>query len=204
MINKDKYIGLVQLMHNGMRATIIEYRGSTDLDVRFEDGTVVQHRTYYDFRRGHIKNPERTLAKNNSGETRKTQGKNRIGETRIMNNGMIATVIAYRNCKDIDIKFEDGNIIEHRYYRHFLSGCIGNKNDHILTEKELSLLELKYINKMRVDEISKKFDIEQHTIRLTLRGAITKLVKRYINDSSISITEEEIDFDEEESIGGEE
>lgn len=52
----------------------------------------------------------------------------RIGETRIMNCGMKATIIKYRTCLDIDIQFEDGTIVKHRTYDNFKKGTISNPN----------------------------------------------------------------------------
>ncbi len=45
----------------------------------------------------------------------------------MMNCGYMATIIAYRGRKDIDVKFEDGTIREHREYRSFTAGEISNK-----------------------------------------------------------------------------
>lgn len=50
----------------------------------------------------------------------------RIGEERTMNCGMKAKIIAYRNNKDIDVKFEDGYIIKNTIYGNFKRGKIGN------------------------------------------------------------------------------
>ena len=48
----------------------------------------------------------------------------RIGETRIMNNGLSAKIIDYRNCDNIDVEYEDGTILYNRRYGHFSSGNI--------------------------------------------------------------------------------
>ena len=51
---------------------------------------------------------------------------NRIGEKRMMNCGMIAKIIKYKNAKDIDIKFEDGYIKRNVEYNTFKKGQIIN------------------------------------------------------------------------------
>ena len=51
---------------------------------------------------------------------------NRIGESKIMNNGMKATIIAYRKSHDIDVQFEDGYIVANREYACFKKGEITN------------------------------------------------------------------------------
>lgn len=42
--------------------------------------------------------------------------------------GMNAICIAYRRNKDIDIKFEDGTIVEHRRKTDFVHSFINNPN----------------------------------------------------------------------------
>lgn len=43
----------------------------------------------------------------------------RVGEKVVCSNNMIAEIIAYRNHKDIDVRYEDGYIIEHTTYQSF-------------------------------------------------------------------------------------
>ncbi len=49
--------GLSLMMECGMRASIIEYRSPNDIDILFEDGTIVKHRSFYNFTKGKIANP---------------------------------------------------------------------------------------------------------------------------------------------------
>jgi hypothetical protein len=46
-------------MNNGQSAVIKEYRKATDIDVEFEDGTIVTHRSYNTFLNGSIRNPNK-------------------------------------------------------------------------------------------------------------------------------------------------
>ncbi len=41
-------------MNCGMEATCIAYRGTHDIDVQFEDGTIVEHKSKVSFVRGQI------------------------------------------------------------------------------------------------------------------------------------------------------
>lgn len=101
---------------NGHTLKIIGYRNSKDVDVQFEDGTIVQHRDYYSFLTGNIAMPIL----------------NRVGQTNIAKNGMGIKIIAYRNSHDIDIQFEDGTIVTHKNYNHFLDGYIAYpRPDHV-------------------------------------------------------------------------
>lgn len=43
----------------------------------------------------------------------------RVGEKVVCSNNMIVEIIAYRNHKDIDVRYEDGYIIEHTTYQSF-------------------------------------------------------------------------------------
>ena len=108
-------LGETRTMLNGQQATCIAYRRSDDIDVQFEDGTIVCQRQKASFQRGEISNPNYDPY---SCE----------GETRLMNNGMNATCIAYRNSEDIDVQFEDGTIVEHKVKSAFYAGAIANPN----------------------------------------------------------------------------
>ena len=52
----DKVVGEVGYNNNGERMTIVRYGNAKDIDVRFEDGVIVEHRTYKNFKVGKIKN----------------------------------------------------------------------------------------------------------------------------------------------------
>ena len=50
-------IGETNISNQGYKMTIIEYRREDDIDIQFEDGTVIKHRKYGDFKRGKVKYP---------------------------------------------------------------------------------------------------------------------------------------------------
>ena len=110
-------LGETRMMNCGMKATIIRYGKYSDIDICFEDGKVVEHKTYDTFKKGSITNPNM-----------KVSAKNRLGETKIMNCGMEATIIQYKNAMDIDVRFEDGAVAVHRQYNQFKKGEIANQN----------------------------------------------------------------------------
>ena len=98
---------------NGMKMTIIAYRRSDDIDVQFEDDTIVKHKQYKHFLKGKIGNPnisvEEVITDHKKNE--------RIGESWFHNaSGMKMTIVAYRRNDDVDIKFEDGTILCHQKY----------------------------------------------------------------------------------------
>ena len=113
MATKTDRLGETRMMNCGMEATIIRYGGATDIDVRFEDGAVAKNKAYGEFKKGGIAHPS-------------TTAEGRLGETRMMNCGMEATIIRYGGYNDIDIRFEDGAIAKCKEYNRFRKGGIAH------------------------------------------------------------------------------
>lgn len=67
-----------------------------------------------------ISNPEN----NYGGYFDMSKFNDRTGETRIMNNGLKAMIITYRDAKNIDVRFENGQILKNREYNGFKNGRI--------------------------------------------------------------------------------
>ena len=108
------HTGETSIATNGMKMTIIACRNNADLDVMFEDGYVAKHKTYYNFKKGNIENPNAVA----------TMHKSYIGTRTTAKNGMDMEVITYRSSTDVDIRFEDGYIAYHKKYSNFLKGEI--------------------------------------------------------------------------------
>ena len=126
MVAKIDRLGETKMMNCGMKATIVRYGRYEDIDVRFEDGSMVEHKAYSAFKKGEITNPNM-----------KASAKNRLGETRMMNCGMEATIIRYENSKDIDVRFEDGKVVGHKAYDTFRKGSITNPNMKVSAKNRL-------------------------------------------------------------------
>ena len=107
-------VGEVNKAKNGMLMKIIEYRNAKDIDVQFEDGVVVKSKSYKDFKGGCIPHPKFSTK----------VCKNRVGEVRRSNNGMLMKIIAYRSANDIDVQFEDGKVVKNKSYGNFKAGYI--------------------------------------------------------------------------------
>ena len=58
----------------------------------------------------------------------KVSAENRLGETRIMNCGMKATIIRYNGVRDIDVRFEDGTVVKHGVYGNFKKSEIAHES----------------------------------------------------------------------------
>ena len=115
--NKLQHLGEVSITDNKKKEkiTIVAYRNAEDIDVKFEDGTIVTNKSYYNFQMGKI--------------GRHNKHNQRIGETNIANNGEKMTIIAYRNAKSVDIKFEDGTVVVNKSYNHFKAGKIAKRKE---------------------------------------------------------------------------
>ena len=114
--------GEVRRANNGMLMKIIAYHSLSNIDIQFEDGTIVYHKTYNRFKDGYISNPNYVSDK--------------VGEVTVATNGMKMKIIAYHNCQNIDVQFEDGTIVYHKRYNKFKSGNIVNPN-YTLQEKRV-------------------------------------------------------------------
>jgi len=102
-------------MVNGMTGTIIEAITLNNISVRFEDGVVVYNKKYYDFIDGKIGHPDINPNKLNC-----------IGEKRRMNCGMDATITRYENWADMDIRFDDGEVVCNTNRSGFTKGSISH------------------------------------------------------------------------------
>ena len=147
-------LGETQMMNCGMKATIIRYNNTRDIDVCFEDGTIIKHGVYGNFKKGKIANPNI-----------KASAENRLGETRMMNCGMEATIIRYGKYIDIDVRFEDGTVVKHKSYGKFKKGEIANPNIKTFTEVRLGEtrmmncgIEATIIRYGRCDDIDVRFE----------------------------------------------
>ena len=110
--DNDNHIGQSKIMTNGLKATIIAYRKASDIDIQFETGSIRKHVLLSNFNKGRVK------------EFPQSAQENYIGQTRMMNCGLNATVIAYRNSNDADVQFENGTVRKHIQIHSFLKGEI--------------------------------------------------------------------------------
>ena len=113
-------IGEVFCNQEGECMTIVAYHSSQDVTVEFDDGTVREHVTY-----PHIKNG---LVTKNSKAARDCLIRNtkaRVGESKTANNGLVMTIIEYRNSEDITIEFEDGVRVQSQYSK-FTKGQVAH------------------------------------------------------------------------------
>ena len=86
----------------------------------------------------------------------------RLGEERLMNCGLKAKIIRYRDHQDIDVEFEDGFISYNKTYRNFTLGRIGNKNIKKDMLKILSCVRCRFLQ--HIHQTQRKLDYIDSTI----------------------------------------
>lgn len=120
--------------NQGLEMIILNYRSSNDIDVIFLDGFIFNGATYKSFKKGSIRN--RNWVNKKTKDKNKVYNyhtlDNRVGETKIMNCGLRATIINYNNANDIDVEFENGFISKNKTYRRFTEGKIGIKERDVV------------------------------------------------------------------------
>ena len=57
MSKKIDRTGEVGYNNDGEKMMIVKYSNANDIDVKFEDGTIIKHNAYNNFKKGNIKNP---------------------------------------------------------------------------------------------------------------------------------------------------
>lgn len=106
----------------GYNITVIADKPGNRVDVQFEDGAVAENCRYCNVRAGRCPHPNRKDLKLQSY----------IGEQSKCKNGMMCTVIKAYRVRDgngiskiyVDVKFEDGVIVEHTWIGHFRKGYV--------------------------------------------------------------------------------
>lgn len=108
-------IGVESTSRDGKRAQVVSYSTCENFIIRFCDGKEMKLKNWRYFIEGNFNYEKHFKAPRNREE--------RIGEKKIMNNGLTAEVIEYRGSHDMDILFEDGEKRTGVSWRDF---CIGN------------------------------------------------------------------------------
>ena len=120
-MKKDRK-GEIRKANNGQLMKIIEYRNCNDIDIEFEDKSIVKHKAYKQFKKGEIKNPK--VAINTYTKQNRNVKKYRKGEISYAKDGMKMMIDNYENAHNVNVKFEDGLIVLHKNYCNFKNGDI--------------------------------------------------------------------------------
>lgn len=111
-------IGVESISRDGKEARVVSYTTCENFIVRFNDGKEMRLKNWKQFMEGNFNYKKYFKTPRNSNE--------RIGEKKIMNNGMVATVMEYRGSHNVDIEFEDGEKRTGVSWRDFCTGNVAH------------------------------------------------------------------------------
>lgn len=112
-------VGYRQTNKQNLIYEVIQYKNHKDVDVKFDDGLVLEHIPVTRINQNTLMHPHYPIPQNN-----KTPKDKRLGEVRKNTQGRNMTIVAYRNVCDIDIQFDNGFVVEHIQYQLFERGTI--------------------------------------------------------------------------------
>lgn len=108
-------VGQKKMQNCGKMITCIAYRGTNDCDFQFDDGKILEHRSWTEFRRGALRYYSRDALSSV-----------RVGAVILQSCGLSAVCIAYRGALDVDVRFPDGMTVTHRTWNGFRNGTINH------------------------------------------------------------------------------
>lgn len=120
--NGTAFLGDKRKQKCGQYAEVIAFRKRNDMDVRFDDGTVVEHTKARFFESGEVVNP------NQKFEQMKQFREARVGMALRQSNGQMCTIVEYSGSNNITVEFEDGTRRDHQKYANFIRKAIRNPN----------------------------------------------------------------------------
>lgn len=148
----ENRVGEVRRANNGQLMKIIRYGGCNDIDVQFEDSTIVYGTRYQSFKIGTIRN-RNVVAK----YTKAFKSGPSIGESITNIYGDKMTIIHSDGYGNIDVQFEDGTISYHKTYGAFKQRRLkkpNNKNrlgETVLTNSGQRMTIIAYKNSFNID-----------------------------------------------------
>lgn len=107
MRDTSGFIGQTSISKRGQKMKCIEYRNTDDIGIEFEDGTIVEHKTYSNFKYGKIRNPNI-----------------HIGEKYKLKDGTVATIKKYSQY-NVTVQLSNGQVVSNIVYRTLQRGSLG-------------------------------------------------------------------------------
>lgn len=146
--NREERIGEKKVMNNGLTAEVIEYRGSHDMDILFEDGGKRTGVSWRDFCIGSIAHPTIPGGNVSQNELVLRFYLESLGFVRIPQRSKRSDRVGLEgkeldlyndSCRNITVQFEDGEIVYHKCYQSFVKGNISHPKDTSLAKKNQRL-----------------------------------------------------------------
>ena len=159
-------IGVESTSRDGKRAQVVSYSTCENFIIRFCDGKEMKLKNWRYFIEGNFNYEKHFKAPRNREE--------RIGEKKVMNNGLTAEVIEYRGSHDMDILFEDGGKRTGVSWRDFCIGSIAHPtiSGGNVSQNELVLrFYLESLGFVRIPQRSKRSD------RVGLEGPFSDILQ---------------------------
>ena len=143
----------------GLWMEIVEYRNADDIDIKFEDGTILTHRVYSNFVNGQVHHPKCDDALSQKSKW--------LGKVGIINKtGEKMTIVAYKNAKDITVDFDSTKTRKKTSIAQFTAGSVSNPDFQLhVGEEKISSSGMKMT-------IAKKVGPDQYIIKFE-NGYIT-------------------------------
>lgn len=126
---RSKHLHEKFITNEGEEIEIIDWKKYADVTVQFKDGST-KHTDYKSIQNGNVAKPGNRISIDDI--------KTRINETSLAGCGQVMTIIAARSSTDIDIRFENGDIVQHAKYNDFKTGRIRIPN-RVINKIEYSL-----------------------------------------------------------------
>lgn len=118
----------------------------------------------------------------------------RTGEISVNTKGQKMKIIDYCNANDVDIQFDDGNIVSHKRYSHFVRGNIENPVDKELRKSRLGevrfnnqgqrMVVTKYHSSQQIEVTFDNGAIVKTSYSIFLRGIISNQEKYYTKEEN--------------------
>lgn len=124
---QNEIVGNENMMKCGLNCRVICYRNSLDIDVRFDDGVIVEHVALCAFERKQIKHPTLKSLRDKKTLCNSEAKKKRIGKHKISNSGMKMEIIDYISFKEVLVRFSNG-VEKWTSWDKFQSGSVSPYN----------------------------------------------------------------------------
>lgn len=115
----------------GYKMTIIRYENAHDIDIQFDDGTIVTHKRYDHFKNKSIRHPntkQSAYVVNSVKQKQKRYREQYLQQMAVMHCGETCQITEYQNSKHITVTFQKTGSIVHTTLKNFKNRTIQDPN----------------------------------------------------------------------------